>query len=90
MAQQINDKINALKRLHYASVSRQEKEERAAKRRAYSQSRRNYHIKNRTFVCGDCLDKTGENLIFSGKQELQRHRLGARHIRSSFRMSPAH
>ncbi len=79
----INEQINALKRLHYKSVTPEERERRAEKRRAYTQSRRDYFLKHRSFVCHTCLDKTGEALCFSGKQELNRHLQGPRHLRQA-------
>mgnify|MGYP001217653424 FL=1 len=80
----LNDQINALKRRHYASQSQETKEERSARRRAYVQKRRDFHIKNRSFVCHTCDDR-----LFSGHQELKRHLLGPRHLRRAFRMLPS-
>lgn len=80
----INDQINALKRRHYASQSQETKEERSARRRAYVQKRRDFHIKNRSFVCHTCDDR-----LFTGHQELKRHLLGPRHLRRAFRMLPS-
>ena len=81
-----NDQINTLRRQNYNSVSPKEKERRAVKRRAYAQARRDYCIKNKSFVCYSCLDKSGESLCFSGKLELNRHLRTNRHLRSAFRM----
>ena len=80
----INDQINALKRRHYASQSQETKEESSALRRAYVQKRRDFHIKNRSFVCHTCDDR-----LFTGHQELKRHLLGPRHLRRAFRMLPS-
>ena len=80
----VNNQINALKRLHYAAQSEETKEERSARRRAYVQKRRDFHILNRSFVCHVCNDR-----LFTGHQELKRHLLGPRHLRRAFRMLPA-
>ena len=80
----INDQINALKRRHYASQSQETKEERSARRRAYVQKRRDFHIKNRSFVCHTCDDR-----LFTGAQELKRHLVGPRHLRRAVRMLPS-
>jgi len=81
----INDQINALKRLHYASQSRETKEERSARRRAYVQQRRDFHVKNRSFVCHVCYDR-----VFTDAQGLRRHLLGPRHLRrAGVRMLPS-
>ena len=85
-SQPLNDQINALRRQNYNSVSPEEKERRAAKRRAYSQAKRDYNIKNKCFVCYSCFDKSGEWLCFSGKLELSRHLKTNRHLRQAFRM----
>ena len=85
-SQPLNDQINTLRRQSYNSVSPQEKERRAAKRRAYSQARRDYAIQHKSFVCYSCFDKSGEYLCFSGKLELSRHLRTNRHLRSAFRM----
>ena len=80
----LNNQINALKRLHYASQSQETKEERSARRRAYVQKRRDFHIQNRSFVCHTCDDR-----LFTGAQELKRHLVGPRHLRRAFRMLPS-
>jgi len=80
----LNNQINALKRLHYAAQSEETKEERSARRRAYVQKRRDFHILNRSFVCHVCNDR-----LFTGHQELKRHLLGPRHLRRAFRMLPS-